>query len=157
LVLETKHEADYTRRWHGGQTDPSGGFLGLPWGPADQPISRRTNAAPPPSASSFAPATSRESGTMPQLAHGWIRSGGTCFIAARTVAAASCGVSTRSVATSIAPTSTSLPSRSAISSRGTCEFAHSRETWSIPERASSGNVFSYCLHSEPSVFFHSML
>jgi hypothetical protein len=39
---------------------------------------------------------------------------------------------------------------------GTCEFAHSSETWSIFEAARSGNVDSYCRHSLPSVFFQSM-
>ena len=44
-----------------------------------------------------------------------------------------------------------------MSSIGTCEFAHSSETWRIAERASSGKVCSYCRHSAPSVFFQSML
>ena len=65
--------------------------------------------------------------------------------------ATSSGDSSRSVATSIAPTSTSLPPRSPIRSIGTCEFAHSSDTWLIAEAASSGNVCSYCRHSLPSV------
>ena len=44
-----------------------------------------------------------------------------------------------------------------MSSIGTCEFAHSSDTCRIDERASSGNVCSYCRHSAPSVFFQSML
>ena len=40
---------------------------------------------------------------------------------------------------------------------GTREFVHSRETWSMRERASSGNVSSYWRHSLPSVCFHLML
>ena len=35
-------------------------------------------------------------------------------------------------------------------------FAHSSETWSIAEAASSGKVCSYCRHSPPSDFFQSM-
>ena len=76
--------------------------------------------------------------------------------AERITAATSSGVSTRSVATSMAPTRTSLPSRSAISSMGTRECAHSRDTWSMEEAARRGNVCSYWRHSVPRVFFHSM-
>ena len=43
-----------------------------------------------------------------------------------------------------------------MSSIGTREFAHSRDTCPIVERASSGNVCSYWRHSLPSVFFHWM-
>ena len=67
------------------------------------------------------------------------------------VSATSSGVSTRSVATSITPTSTSLPGSSRISSIGTCELRHSSETWSMRLAASAGKVSSYWRHSDPSV------
>ena len=88
---------------------------------------------------------------------GCSRSFGTCLSASRIVRATSSGVSTRLVATSIAPTMTSLPVRSAIRSIGTCELAHSSETWSIVDRASNGKVCSYWRHSAPSVFFQLLL
>ena len=65
----------------------------------------------------------------------------------RMVAATSSGVSTLSVATSITPTSTSLPFSSFISSSGTCEWMHSSETWSILLFASAGKISSYWRHS----------
>src|SRR6266511_1270421 len=92
------------------------------------PRSLRTSAAPAPRARSLPRATSRSSGTIPQLVQGRSRSGGTCFMASRITAATSSAVSTRSVATSMAPTSTSLSPSMAMSERGTREFAHSRDT-----------------------------
>ena len=90
LVLETKHEADYTRARDGGQT---GTFGALPprFDPSQpgQVSSRRTNAAPVPSALSLARATPRPSGTIPQLVHGYTLSAGTYFSAPRIVAATS--------------------------------------------------------------------
>ncbi len=62
-----------------------------------------------------------------------------------------------SLATSITPTITSLPSSSAINCGGTCEWMHSRLTWSIELAASAGNTFSYWRHSWPSECFQSML
>ena len=85
-------------------------------------------AAPVVSASIFATATSRESGTMPQFVLGMMCSGATCFIASRIVCATSCGVSIRSVATSITPTITSLPFSIDSTRRGTRDPAHSRDT-----------------------------
>ena len=69
----------------------------------------------------------------------------------RSIVAATCsGVSASSLATSIAPTSTSLPASSPSNSIGTCELAHSSETWSIRLAASAGKIRSYCRHSRPS-------
>jgi hypothetical protein len=73
------------------------------------------------------------------------------------VSATSSGVSMVSLATSITPTITSLPFSSAIRSAGTCEWMHSRLTWSMRLAASAGKTFSYWRHSWPSVFFQSTL
>ena len=54
------------------------------------------------------------------------------------VSATSSGVSTTFDATSMQPTSTSLPLSSPISSIGTCELRHSSETWSIAARRERG-------------------
>jgi uncharacterized protein involved in response to NO len=121
------------------------------------PSSRRTSAAPAASASSFFLATVRSSGAMPQLGQGSIRSGATYGKTRRIVAATSSGVSTRSVATSIAPNCTSFVPRSRKSSSGTRELAHSSETWSRRLSASAGKIVSYCRHSLPSVAFQSIL
>ncbi len=66
------------------------------------------------------------------------------------------GVSTVSLATSITPTSTSLPLSSPSSSTGTFEFAHSSETCLTRLLASAGKICSYWRHCEPSVLFQSM-
>ena len=50
-----------------------------------------------------------------------------------------------------------LALQQASSSIGTRELAHSRETWPMRLRASAGKMRSYCRHSEPRVFFQSML
>src|SRR4029434_11348949 len=71
--------------------------------------SRRTIARPSPSSFNLPTATSRDSGTIPQLVHGKSLTGSTYFIAARIVDATCSGVSILSVATSMAPTITSLP------------------------------------------------
>src|SRR5207244_10956933 len=73
-----------------------------PDGPGHLESVARTSAAPAASARSLPYATSRGSTTMPQFVHGKRRSGGTCFITARTFAATSCGDSIVRVATSIA-------------------------------------------------------
>ncbi len=114
-------------------------------------------AAPAPSASSFPRATSRARGTIPQLVHGKRCCSGTNLSAERMTRATSSGVSTRVVATSMHPTSTSLPASNASNSIGTRELAHSSETWSMEDFASSGKVCSYWRHSLPSVFFQTML
>ncbi len=44
-----------------------------------------------------------------------------------------------------------------MSSIGTRELAHSSETWSIVDFASSGKVCSYWRHSLPRDFFQAML
>ena len=67
------------------------------------------------------------------------------------------GVSTVSVATSMTPTSTSLPSSSDNSFNGTRELMHSSDTWLMRLLASAGKIFSYCRHSPPSEFFQSIL
>src|SRR5581483_4948386 len=113
------------------------------------------SAVPCARARSLAVAISRSMGAMPQFVQGKKRFAGTYFSALRMVPATSCGVSTLSVATSITPTSTSLPLRSPRSSTGTFEWMHSSETWSIFERASAGKISSYCRHSAPSVPFQS--
>ncbi len=64
---------------------------------------------------------------MPQLVHGNSCSGGTNVMARLIVSATCSGLSTLSVATSIAPTNTSFPLSSASNSIGTREFAHSSE------------------------------
>jgi hypothetical protein len=88
-------------------------------------------------------AISRERGTIPQLVHGKMRAAGTCCIAERITAATSSGVSTRSVATSTAPTSTSLSPRRPISEIGTRDPAHSSDTPPTRLRARRGKVRSY--------------
>src|SRR6185503_2655316 len=117
----------------------------------------RASAAPSPSARSLAAATSRSIGAMPQLVQGKRCFAGTYFSAVRIVAATSCGVSTLSEATSITPTSTSLPLSSFISSGGTCEWMHSSETCWILLFASAGKISSYWRQDSPSVFFQSRL
>ena len=57
------------------------------------------------------------------------------------------GVSTAFDATSMQPTSTSLPLRRPISSIGTRALRHSSETWSMRLAASAGKVSSYWRHS----------
>ena len=93
---------------------------------------------------------------MPQLVHGTILAGSTYFIARRMVAATSSGVSALSLATSMQPTSTSLPFKRPMNSIGTFELATSRLTWSIRLFARAGKMRSYWRHSSPSVFFQSM-
>ncbi|SAE76472.1 Uncharacterised protein [Enterobacter cloacae] len=61
------------------------------------------------------------------------------------------------VATSIAPTITFLPRISSSRSIGTRELWHSSEIISIFEVCNLGNASSYWRHSEPSVFFQSVL
>src|SRR5215831_3730691 len=83
LVLEIKHEADYTRRRAHGQTGSPDNDSGSAASLAPQVgtgmgggqgswsySSARTSLAPAPRAASLARATSRDSGTMPQLVHG---------------------------------------------------------------------------------------
>ena len=72
-------------------------------------------------------------------------------------AATSCGVSILSLATSITPTSTSLPFSSFSSSTGTFEWMHSSDTWSMRLFASAGKISSYWRQDSPSVFFQSRL
>jgi hypothetical protein len=93
---------------------------------------------------------------MPQFVQGKICEGLTCFIASRSTVATSSGVSTLSLATSTAPTSTSLSPSRLISDIGTREPAHSSETPPMRLRASRGNVSSYWRHSLPRVFFQSV-
>ena len=61
------------------------------------------------------------------------------------------------VATSMAPTITFLPRISSMRSIGTREFWHSSETISMLDFCSLGKASSYWRHSEPSVFFQSVL
>ena len=68
-------------------------------------------------------------GAMPQLVHRSMRSLGTYLMAASTTASTSSGVSTVSLATSMAPTSTSLPFSRPSSDSGTLELRHSTDTW----------------------------
>ena len=96
-------------------------------------------------------------GARPQLVQGNSRSFGTNCSARPIVSATSSGVSTTSLATSITPTITSLPSSSFIRSGGTWEWMHSRLTWSMLLFASAGNTASYWRHSSPSVCFQSVL
>ena len=100
---------------------------------------------------------SRRIGAMPQLVQATMRSFGTNFITSPITCATCSGVSTSSVATSMTPTSTSLPSSSDSSFSGTRELMHSSETWSMRLLASAGKIFSYCRHSPPSEFFQSIL
>src|SRR3989344_7091582 len=100
---------------------------------------------------------SRLIGAMPQLVHGKSRFLGTYLRALAMVAATCVDVSTLLEATSITPTSTSLPLRSPSSSIGTCEFAHSSDTCLMRLFASAGNIFSYCRQFLPSVLFQSTL
>ena len=93
---------------------------------------------------------------MPQLVQGWMRSTGTNSMARRMVAATSCGVSILSLATSMTPSSTSLPLSSASRLSGTRELAHSSETWSMQLCASAGKISSYCRHSLPRLCFQSI-
>jgi len=109
------------------------------------------------SASSLASATSRVIGARPQLVQAYSRCFGTNCSARPMVSATSSGVSISVDATSITPTSTSLPSSSRISSGGTCEWMHSSDTCLIELRASAGKTCSYCRHSSPRLFFQSML
>ena len=102
-------------------------------------------------------AISRRIGAMPQLVQARIFSFATYFIASAMVAATSSGVSTLSVATSITPISTSLPSSSLSSLMGTFELRHSIDTWSMRLSARAGNIASYCRHSPPSPAFQSIL
>src|SRR5512133_3588151 len=88
----------------------------------------RASAAPAPSACSFATAMSRRIGAMPQFVEAMIFSLATYFIAWPMTAATSSGVSMLSLATSMTPTCTSLPSSSFINSAGTRELRHSSET-----------------------------
>src|SRR5690606_9338985 len=85
-------------------------------------ISLRTIAAPALKARSFALATARDSGTIPQLVEGYSSFASTNFRAFRMVLATSSGVSTTSVATSIAPTIIFFPLKSSIRSIGTFEL-----------------------------------
>src|ERR1700724_2507620 len=89
---------------------------------------RRASAAPVLSATSFLIASERSIGAMPQLVQGKSRSTGTKRDACSIVAATSSGVSTRSLATSIAPSKTSLPFKRPSRSSGTLAPAHSTET-----------------------------
>ena len=114
-------------------------------------------AAPAARALSFASAISRFIGAMPQLVQAISRFFGTYLRARPMVAATSAGVSTRSEATSMTPTMTSLPFRSAISSMGTLEWMHSSETCLMLLLASTGKISAYCRHSVPSVSFQSVL
>ena len=100
---------------------------------------------------------SRRIGAMPQLVQATMRSFGTYLITSPMTCAISSGVSTLSVATSMTPTSTSLPSSSESNFSGTCEWMHSTETWPMRLLASAGKIFSYCRHSSPSEFFQSIL
>src|SRR5262249_56330025 len=93
-----------------------------------RPSFSRASFAPAPSAASLAIAMSRRIGAMPQLVHGLILSFATYFAASAITAATCAGVSTVSVATSIAPISTSLPSSSLSRFIGTLELRHSSET-----------------------------
>src|SRR5690606_28232161 len=93
----------------------------------------RASSAPEPSALSLPTATARDSGAMPQLVQGWTRSASACFSAPSIVAATCSGVSTVVDATSIAPISSTLSGSREISEIGTCELAHSNETWLIDE------------------------
>ena len=86
-----------------------------------------------------------------------MRSAGTWAIAARITAATCSGVSIWSVATSTAPTSTSLSPSRPMSAIGTREPAHSSDTPPMRLRASTGKVRSYWRHSPPSVCFQSVL
>src|SRR5262249_25738876 len=88
----------------------------------------RASAAPFTSAASLASAMSRRIGAMPQLVPATMRSFGTYLSASPRVAATSSGVSMASLATSIAPTSTSLPASSPNKLNGTRELRHSTET-----------------------------
>jgi hypothetical protein len=72
-------------------------------------------------------------------------------------AATSSGVSMIFDATSMQPTSTSLPLSSPISSIGTRVLRHSSDTWPIRLLASAGKVSSYWRQRSPSVAFQSVL
>ena len=74
-------------------------------------------------------------------------------MASRIVPATASGVSTSSVATSITPTMISLSASRPISDMGTCEPAHSSDTWSMRLALMAGKISSYWRHSAPSVSF----
>ncbi|MNO78819.1 hypothetical protein D3C76_699730 [compost metagenome] len=61
------------------------------------------------------------------------------------------------LATSIAPTITLLPRISSSRSMGTWELWHSSEMISMLDFCSLGKASSYCRHSDPKVFFQSVL
>ena len=88
----------------------------------------RASAAPRPSASSFIAAISRRIGAIPQFVQAMIFCAGTYCAALAITAAISSGVSMVSVATSMTPISTSLPSSSLSTLIGTCELMHSSDT-----------------------------
>ena len=159
LVLETKHEADYTQYPLRGQT----------------PIGRETASrllykyvtfqAPPGPGRRLRPVPPACRGRRPGPAgpcRNWCRAAidpvGRSRSAARIVAATSSAVSIRSLATSIAPDQNVLARRAGRS------IPAARASWRIrakparsADRASSGKVLSYWRHSSPRVFFQSLL
>src|SRR5699024_7557335 len=92
-------------------------------GPGSEEVSYpRTISAPALRALILPLATGRDKGAMPQLVDGQSLSASTNWRAFRSVLATSCGVSTVSVATSMARTITFLPRMSSMRSIGTREF-----------------------------------
>ena len=94
---------------------------------------------------------------MPQLVHGNRCLAGTYCKAFSITSETSSADSMRSVATSMTPTSTSLPFNSFSSSIGTFEWMHSSETCLMRLFARAGKISAYWRHSPPSVLFQSML
>lgn len=96
-------------------------------------------------------------GAIAQLELGVSWSASTNRSALGSTSATFSGVSTVSVATSIALSMTFSPRMSSRRSNGTCEWMHSNETMSIDDccgsGSGSGNDCSYSRHPAPSVSF----